>query len=434
MPAQTPRRPIRIVILLIVPVLVFGFFLAQTGRGSPVSAQQGFTATPRPTAVPGANLAVEKSLDSQLVNDLNGDGLIDPGDTVRFTITFRNSGSENLSNVQLVDTYDDSVIDSILNITAGGVENRDANTISWSLGDLRRAAPPGTVTYEAKFISQFPPQGPRRVESLIKITSDQTDDTSASFSMDLRIPKLSVSKSREFITDADTDGQADPGDKIRYTIRVRNEGTVNAARVLIVDNYDQQFIEQPASISSPGVNNGDVIRWDVPQLETGAELVVTYETTVLLTIPVGKSSIKNTVTVTSSGTSPITAEHSFDVDVHGTATPSKVPEQIPTGTPVAYIAAGPTTKDSISASAQAWLTGGFLLLALVGMVALGVLVYLERDIPSFMRDGYVPTLVMVAVVLLGLTGAVERSAIAGLIGTVAGYVLKGVVDTVGRKK
>ena len=60
---------------------------------------QEATPTTTPTPVPGAHVAIEESDEGVLVNDLNGNGLIDPADTVRNAITYRNSGSEVLTGI-----------------------------------------------------------------------------------------------------------------------------------------------------------------------------------------------------------------------------------------------------------------------------------------------------------------------------------------------
>ena len=40
------------------------------------------------------------------------------------------------------------------------------------------------------------------------------------------------------ILDVDNDGQADPGDTIRYTVEIQNTGTSNATNVLFDDTID----------------------------------------------------------------------------------------------------------------------------------------------------------------------------------------------------
>jgi uncharacterized repeat protein (TIGR01451 family) len=381
------------------------------------------TDTPTPTPTTTSTLAygeltIEKTVDVQLVNDLNGNVRLDPGDTVRYSINYRSTGTIDLTNVKVIDDYDQTAIAGIAKITPGGVDDR--NTISWNIGDLPVGGS-GTITYEATFNSAFPPEGTRQVENQVKIFSDQTDAVSASFSIDVMIPNLEISKSWDLIGDGDVNanGQPDPGDTISYTITVINVGDVDASNILIRDDYDQKLLDQPASISDGGVNEGDIIGWEFDRLDAGQEISVTYAAAVISAFPVGKSTIKNMVTVSSQGTLPITAENSIEIEV--------APTEVAAAPASASQSAGPTSE-AISPLAQAWLAFGFLLAAMVGLIVFGILTYRDKEIPNILRDGYILTLIMGTVIILGLAGSVERSAIAGLIGTVAGYVLRSAVE------
>jgi len=413
-----------VVYLLIIPLLAIGILSTSLSATSAVGAQRITTSTP------GTNLAIAIELDSQIVEDLNNNNLFDPGDSVRYVITYRNTSSEEISDVMMVADYDATSISSILNITSGGVVNQDTGTITWKIGTLPIDTV-NTISYEARIIARFRPEGSRRIETLVTISSQTTGDISTSSAIDVRIPSLNISKSRELIKDTNKNNQPDVGDTIRYTVKVLNDGNVDAINVLIEDNYDQEQLGQPISISAEGINTGDVIKWTFDRLDKGDEITVTYETSVLTTLPLGKNSVENIVTVLCDGTMSIKVENSFDVEVLPTATSTIAPSQLPTATPEpAFIPAGPT-GESISASSLAWLAIGFMLLALVGLFSLGVLVYFNKQIPSTLRDGFILSLLMGTVIILGLAGSVERSAIAGLIGTVAGYVLRSVVDRPG---
>lgn len=428
-PAKT-RLPAFVLILSILLVGMMGLdFLQPT---VPVAALQVPipTRTFKPAPVPGAKLEISKTVESPLVNDLNGNGLIDPGDTVRYKIEYKNTGNVEVTGIRLVDDYDQSVIAGIANVTLGGTDNRDV--ITWDLGSLKTQSV-GTVTYEATFNSVFVPDGSRRVENLAKISSNETDEVSASLAVDLRIPNLKASKTRELIRDVNSNGLPDPGDTIRYTIMVRNAGDTEAVNLFIRDDFNQMLLGQPTGISNNGLNNGDVISWDVNRLDPGREVSNSYDVTLVVTFPMGKSTVRNLVTVSSRVTSSITAENSFEIEVIPTVTPTSVtpPPPTPTSEP-SFKPAGPT-GESISASAQAMLAAGFMILALGGLIALGYLSFHDKTIPSTIRDGYILSLVMGTVIILGLAGSVERSAIAGLIGTVAGYVLRSVVEAGGQK-
>lgn len=419
---DSSRLPRAIFICCIAILLALALWLLVLSTSSqnlePVAALQEETPTPESTLVPG-ELTIKKDFDVQLVSDLNGNGLLDPGDTVRYSINFQNTGTIDVTNVKVIDDYDQTAIISIANITLGGADNSD--TITWDIGDLPVGGS-GTINYEATFKDIFPPEGTKQVKNQVIISSDQTDAASASATVDVMVPNLKISKSRELTADVNTDGRPDPGDKIKYTITVKNIDKVNAVNIRIRDDYDQNLLDQPATISDGGVNNGDIISWDFESLDAGQERSVTYDAVVNSAFPVGKSTVKNMVTVSSQGTLPITAENSIEIEVAPTAVTTKTAV---TGPPSQ--SAGPTSQ-ALSPTAQAWLAFGFLFAAMGGLIALGFLTHSGKEIPHTLRDGYILTLIMGTVIILGLAGSVERSAIAGLIGTVAGYVLRSVVE------
>ncbi|MHC4091613.1 MAG: beta strand repeat-containing protein [Planctomycetota bacterium] len=56
------------------------------------------------SASPGPNIVASK--DDALINDVDGDTLADPGDTIRYTITITNAGDTNANGVSFTDTID----------------------------------------------------------------------------------------------------------------------------------------------------------------------------------------------------------------------------------------------------------------------------------------------------------------------------------------
>ena len=252
------------------------------------------------------------------------------------------------------------------------------------------------------------------------------------------LPELTVDKSSQVIGDQNSNGRTDPGDTVSYTITVKNNGSYEANDVEIQDDYDDILLEKPIKISNDGIVKEGTIVWNLERLDAGQEITVTYDVKVSLAFPSGRSTIKNFVTVKVQEATSTTYEYSIEIVVTPTPTPTitLVPtqESSPTPSPAsaptlapASQSAGPTGQ-AISPTAQALLAFGFLLSAMGGLIAFAYLTHGGKEIPTTLRDGYILTLIMGAVIILGLAGSVERSAIAGLIGTVAGYVLRGVVE------
>jgi len=257
------------------------------------------------------------------------------------------------------------------------------------------------------------------------------------------LPVLTVEKSSQVIGDQNSNGSTDPGDTISYTITVKNIGSYAASDVVIQDDYDDQHLEQPDKISDNGMVSEGIIVWEFEGLDAGQEITVTYDVKVSLAFPSGKTTIKNIVTVKIQEVISTNGEYNIVVVVTPTSTPTTtlVPTQTPPPTitqPAAPTllpasqSAGPTGQ-AINPFAQACLAFLLILVAMGGLIAFAILTLTGKEIPGTLRDGYILTLIMGTVIILGLAGSVERSAIAGLIGTVAGYVLRGVVES-GREK
>jgi uncharacterized repeat protein (TIGR01451 family) len=102
--------------------------------------------------VKGPNLTVLK--ERKLVKDLDADDTIDPGDTIRYTIAYENTGEVDATEVTLVDDYDQAHIAGISSISGKGRE--DGDTITWTLGRVEAGAD-GSVTYDATLRDTFPP-------------------------------------------------------------------------------------------------------------------------------------------------------------------------------------------------------------------------------------------------------------------------------------
>jgi uncharacterized repeat protein (TIGR01451 family) len=201
--------------------------------------------TPIPIAEPAPSLTVVKTGALELAGDLDADGIIDPGDTIKYTIVYSNTGVVTATNVTIVDDYDETLIASIPNISGEGVD--DGETITWDLGPLA----PGvgsSVFYESTLRDGFPP-GSTPIENTAKIASDGVALASASKAVVVKRPRLTLLKERDLVKDANDDGTPDPGDTLKYTIYYDNTGEVGATQVTIEDDYDQNCVVNITNIS-----------------------------------------------------------------------------------------------------------------------------------------------------------------------------------------
>ncbi len=177
------------------------------------------------TAVlPASYLVVNKT--SDLVVDVNGDGLVNPGDTLEYTISAVDAGALSLTNVNIVDELppelvylpDSTFIDGIL-------EPDDTNGTAFPLDiaghDIPLIDPGETVlfTYRTEVIDPFP-LFQQTIRNSVTIDTDQASG-SATAVVNVDVPDLYVAKSSDAADDLM------PGDGVVYTIDVANNAHRN---------------------------------------------------------------------------------------------------------------------------------------------------------------------------------------------------------------
>ena len=292
------------------------------------------TPTPMPTPAPAPTLKIIKERSPDLVNDLDGDGKIDPGDTIKYIITYENIGDAKATKVTIVDDYDQDYIDSIANISADGGDDED--TITWDVGTVEAKAK-GSVTYEATLDIGFP--GGPIVMNTATINSDETDPVEVTESTPVKGPILTIDKKRAavLVNDLDGDGKIDPGDTIKYNITYENISDGQAIEVVIVDDYDQDYIDSIANISADGRDNEDTVTWNLGTVAAGEKASASYNATLKSVFPPGPSNVENKATISGDNVETASDKEPVLVEVIATPTPA------PTFTPVPTAAPTPST-------------------------------------------------------------------------------------------
>ncbi|MCW8193664.1 DUF11 domain-containing protein [Proteobacteria bacterium 005FR1] len=244
-------------------VLDSGTAVLNTGRlsGDNLPATPSNTTTTTITSAP--LMRVEKTSED-LTND---PASLQPGDTLRYTITVRNVGNENAADVSLSDlipTYASYVAgsttlngatvadpaagvsplqDGMLIQTADSIAGAISADVSASEGNLVTVTfdvtidtdvVGGTVISNQAYVNgngagsgafaEMPSDDPATAT-----VNDPTVDVVGD------LPLLDAHKTVELLVDHDGDGLVDPGDLLRYTIVISNRGAVDATDVHLVD-------------------------------------------------------------------------------------------------------------------------------------------------------------------------------------------------------
>ncbi|HEY5973201.1 MAG TPA: SdrD B-like domain-containing protein, partial [Geobacteraceae bacterium] len=220
-----------------------------------------------PTTVVVGNLPLIYALKTvQLAGDVNGNGLVDPGDTLQYTVTLTNSGATPATGVVLTDavpantTY---VANSVqMNGVAVGDPGPGVSPLTGGMGvsgGTLAAGGTGVVTFKVQvnpgvatgtIISN---QGSVATQ-LPTLLPDSDGNPTNGYQPTLitvgNAQQLSITKSAVVVGG----GAALPGSVLEYTIQVTNVGQVPATSVVITD--DLTLLPQAAYVAGSATMNG----------------------------------------------------------------------------------------------------------------------------------------------------------------------------------
>jgi uncharacterized repeat protein (TIGR01451 family) len=241
---------------------------------------------------------VSKSVDGW--TDTDGDGVLSPGDTVRYTVAWSNSGNVPLTGATLVDDPDEAWV---ADVTGDGAW--DGDTVSWSLGTLA-AGESGSETYDVllREAGAFP-DGATDVDNTVVLSATGADPaTDAARVTVSATASPTLTKSATGFVDTDGNGVLSPGDGVTYEVTVTNDGNAPVDGALLVDDPDEAAF---ADVDDDGWDGARIV-WELGTLEPGASETFTYTATLhgAGVFGPGETDAVNTVTLTADGRAPLT--------------------------------------------------------------------------------------------------------------------------------
>jgi len=189
------------------------------------------------------------------VADAGGDGTLNPGDTIEYTVGIANNGGRPASSVMFNDMPDanTTLVFGSVTTTQGTVTtgNTDGDmSVSVDVGDIGNGGTV-TITFQVLINSPFSAdaeqvcnQGTVSGGNFDNELTGDPDATGAGDPEDetctpvIADPDVSATKTDALLIDNDSDTQADPGDTIRYTIVVTNDGDQDASGAMFDDTPD----------------------------------------------------------------------------------------------------------------------------------------------------------------------------------------------------
>jgi uncharacterized repeat protein (TIGR01451 family) len=194
------------------------------------------------------------------VNDANGNGLTDPGDTINYSITVLNNGNVTLSGLALTETIKDGSGNN-LSLTSGPTfvsNSAGSSQGTLTVGEIAtfsssylvtvNTANTGSVSNTALATASSPGQS-----NNVTDTSDDGDDSDGDTTSDETVTNLSLSKAldvtKTFTVTDNGDGVLGAADIINYTILVKNIGQIALSSITVTETL-VSGIGTPLSLNS----------------------------------------------------------------------------------------------------------------------------------------------------------------------------------------
>ncbi len=216
------------------------------------SDDPGTTAPDDPTVTPvDGTPDISATKTDALAIDANGDGVANPGDTLEYTIVITNRGDRDAASVVFTDTpgANTTLVVGSVTTTQGTVVsgNTAGNTsVTVNVGTIPGAGGSVTITFRVTINSPLVPPTTIRVQNQGTVSGgnfpeELTDDPATAQPGDPTItplilaPLIEAQKTDALWNDANSNGVADPGDTLRYTVVITNQGGVSATGVVFTD-------------------------------------------------------------------------------------------------------------------------------------------------------------------------------------------------------
>ena len=299
------------------------------------------TTPPPPPPVKQPGYDIEKTVDKTTAK---------PGETINYTITARNTGKEDLTNVKITDklpkNYDKASekVDAPSTITGSIIKNGEVTIAKLPVGTKATIK----ISYTIKKNIDC---GKHIIKNIAHGTTDQdkTEDNNGNNEVTTIVdvdckPGYDIEKTVDKTT-------AKPGETINYTITARNTGKEDLTNVKITDklpkNYDKasEKVDAPSTITGSIIKNGEVT---IAKLPVGTKATIKISYTIKKNIDCGKHIIKNIAhgttdqdkTEDNNGNNEVTTI--VDVDCKPNVPPTTPPNTPPTTPPA------PTTPSVIA--------------------------------------------------------------------------------------
>jgi uncharacterized repeat protein (TIGR01451 family) len=229
----------------------------------------------------------------------NGQTSVAVGDTITYTLTITNVGTQDGTGVVVTDTLPPY----LTNVTAsnGGVVNTVAGTITWNVGSVA-VGDVMSLTVTAEVTGPIS-AGIETLTNSGNVTDDGTNGVDPNPGDNVAADTDTLNAAPDYeITKDDGLASAEPGDSVTYTITVTNVGDQDGTGVVVTDDFPPTLLTN-VTASGGGVIDtvNGTITWNVGNLAVGDAAVYTVTGDIATAIPGGVNRITNLASVMDDG-------------------------------------------------------------------------------------------------------------------------------------
>ncbi|MEX6688182.1 gliding motility-associated C-terminal domain-containing protein [Danxiaibacter flavus] len=236
------------------------------------------------------------------VTDTDGDNKAAANEILTYTIHIKNIGSVSVDNVTVTDIVPAHTT-FITGSAGNGNYNGGTNTVTYSWQNLK-VAQDTTVSFQVRVDNNI--TGVPLISNQGTITGDTTthstgcSESEANGNCTTDIPTIGTKSfdTWKTVTAENPDGKAQPGERLIYTIHVKNTGSVNIANISITDTIPA-YTSYVAGSAGNGVYNATdkTITYSWTNLKVGQDTTVRFAADVATDLT-GADSISNHARVT----------------------------------------------------------------------------------------------------------------------------------------
>lgn len=247
------------------------------------------------------------------------------GSNITYKITITNTGNQNLSNVKLIDDYDETKLKDIINISDNGEDNIPSNgKITWNLSNFG-VNQSKTFTFDATIKDNL--NDGTTINNIATVKTDQTLEKSANYNFNIGGTVVLELTKKCFKKGTQTNCSAIAmysKDIITYQIILKNIGSKKAINIQLVDTYNGTYLTNINSINPTGNHNNTnfTITWNLSEIQPQDSKTFTFDATIKDNV-VNGTSIENVVVAKSEYYPDLIAKVNFNVTVINTETPPR---------------------------------------------------------------------------------------------------------------